>query len=125
MKLSAQHHIAIELTAAGLKNVEIAEKLSVAAETVSKWRGDLVFQAELKSVLKSSREGSIARLHNLSGIALETIEKIMVDKEAPHKDRLTASVKVLELLNIRTVDVVESVSENNELIINIEPGGAR
>jgi len=125
MQLNPPHYLAIEMLVSGESNKAIAEKLSVAPETVSKWRGDLVFQTELKSVLKANQEAAITRLHNLSGIALETIEKIMVDKEAPHKDRLTASIKVLELLNIRTVDAVETASENNKIIIEIEPGGAR
>jgi len=121
MKLNPTHYLAIDMLASGESNISIAEKLSVAPETISKWRGDLAFQSELNSILKATQEAAIARLHSLSTTALETIEKIMVDKEAPHKDRLTASVKVLELLNIRTVGVVESVSENNELIINILP----
>ena len=48
MKLNPTHYLAIDMLACGESNKAIAEKLNVAPETVSKWRGDFDFQAALR-----------------------------------------------------------------------------
>jgi len=101
MKLSSQHHQAITLLSEGLNNKELAERLSVAPETVSRWKGEFNFQAELNKALKANHEAQREKLRLLSGVALTTIESVMLDEEAPHKDKLTAAFKVLELTKLR------------------------
>ena len=116
MKLSPQHHLAIQHLAMGENNKSVAEKLNLAPESISRWRGDLDFQAVLNSVLAENRESTKDRLRHLSAIALETIEAIMTDSEAPAKDRLTAALKVIELSNIS----VGRIGSNDAAILRKE-----
>ncbi|MFK5948156.1 MAG: hypothetical protein QM500_05235 [Methylococcales bacterium] len=100
MKLKPIHHQAILLFSANCKNKDIAEKLKVTPETVSVWRNDYAVQAELNKILEASNQAASDKMRSLSIIALETINGILTDKEAPTRDRLTAAIKVLELNRI-------------------------
>lgn len=126
MKLTPQHHKAIEALAMGENNKSVAEKLNLAPETVSRWRSDFDFQAALNSVLAENRESTKDRLRHLSGVALETIEAIMTDSEAPAKDRLTAALKVLEFskLSVGRVPstdaaILRKEKAQNDFMLNI------
>ncbi|MBL1320244.1 MAG: helix-turn-helix domain-containing protein [Methylophaga sp.] len=101
MKLSPQHHQAIILLSEGLNNKEVAEKLSVAPETVSRWKADFNFQAELNKVLKANHEAQRDKLRHLSSVALEAIEGVMLDSDTPQRDKLTAAFKVLEIAELK------------------------
>jgi len=101
MKLSPQHHQAIILLSEGLNNKELADKLGIAPETVSRWKADFNFQAALNNVLKANHEDQRDKLRLLSGVALDTIQSVMLDDESPHRDKLTAAFKVLELTKLR------------------------
>ncbi len=97
MKLKPIHHQAILLFAANCKNKDIAEKLKVAPETISVWRNDYAVQAEINKILEANNKAASDKMRSLSMVALETIESVLVDNKAPHRDRLTAAIKVLEL----------------------------
>jgi len=100
MQLNPTHYLAIDMLMTGASNKEIAKKLKVAPETVSKWRSDFNFQAELNAQLKNNLEESQERLRHLTGVALDTIENVMTDKETPAKERLTASLKIIEITRL-------------------------
>lgn len=101
MKLSPQHHQAIILLSEGLNNKEVADRLGVAHETISRWKADFNFQAELNTVLKANHEAQTEKLRRLSSVALDTIEQVMLDGGTPHRDKLTAAFKVLEITKLR------------------------
>ena len=101
MKLSEKHHLAITLLATGLNSKETAEQIGVTPEAISRWKADFDFKAELNSLLKVAQEEAQNKLRFLSSLALSTIEEIILDAEAPHKERLTASLKILELVKIK------------------------
>jgi hypothetical protein len=101
MKLNAQHHQAITLLSEGLTNKSVAEKLDVAQETVSRWKADYDFQAELNKVLNANHASSQEKLRHLSSIALSTIEAVLLDDEPPPRDKVTAAFKVLEITRFR------------------------
>jgi len=100
MKIRAQHHKAIILLSEGMNNLGVAKVLGIAPETVSRFKSDVNFQTELNKVLEENQKAAQERLKSLAGVALDTIEAIMKDEEAPAKDRLTASLKVIELINL-------------------------
>ncbi len=102
MKLSEKHHLAITLLATGLNSKETAEQIGVTPEAISRWKADFDFKAELNAMLKTIQVEAQDKLRHLSNIALSTIEEIMLDSDSPAKDRLSASIKVLELANIKT-----------------------
>jgi len=97
MKLTPRHNKAIELLASGATVKNVAEKLGIAPETVSRWRGDFDFQAALNALLHESQTAARERLWHLSGVALDTVEEILTDSEAPPKDRLQAAFKVIQI----------------------------
>jgi len=105
MKLSAQHLKAIEALAMGKNVKNVAKELGIAPETVSRWRGDFEFQASLNAMLEEARQSTKDRLRHLSNVALDTVEEILTDCEAPHKDRVTAAFKILELVSTSTGNI--------------------
>ncbi len=64
MKLIPQHHKATELFSMGLTNKAVAEELNIAPETISHWKSDFTFQAELNVLLKFNQESIQDRLEN-------------------------------------------------------------
>jgi len=116
MKLTAQHHKAIELIVSGINGKNAAEKIGVTQETISRWRSDFDFQAALNAMLKTAQQESKDKLRYLSGIALSTIEEIMLDTEAPYKERLTASLKILEIVDLKT----SSIGSTNTSVLEKE-----
>jgi len=105
MKLTTQHHRAIELMALGENGRSVAQTLGLSEETVSRWKSDFDFSAVLNSVLQENKEVIQARLSSLSNIALQTIESVMNNDATPAKERLMASFKILELSNISAADI--------------------
>ena len=87
--------------ALGENNKSVAEKLSVAPETVSRWRSDFEFQAAMNTIIEETQKTAKDRLRYLSGVALETIENVMLGSEAPQATRVSAAFKVLELTRVR------------------------
>ncbi len=123
MKLTAKHHLAISFLASGLNNKETAEEIDVTPEAISRWKADFDFKAELNSLLKVAQEEAQNKLRSLSSLALSTIEEIIQDIDLPAKDRLNASIKVLELMNVKAgvigstnASVLKSEKEQSELL---------
>jgi uncharacterized protein YjcR len=48
----------------GLTNKAVAEELNIAPETISHWKSDFTFQAELNVLLKFNQESIQDRLEN-------------------------------------------------------------
>ena len=99
MKLTPQHHKAIDLMIMGSNNKNVAETLNIAPETVSRWRADYIFQAALNQRLKENQAASVERLRSLADTALATIETVMADSN-DDKARLQAAFKVLEMARV-------------------------
>jgi len=97
MKLTEKHHQAIVLLVTGSSSKEAAETIGVAPETLSRWRQDVYFRAELNGILLETKESVRDRLRFLCGKSLDTIESVMDAPDVPAKDKLTAAFKVLEL----------------------------
>lgn len=123
MKIEPKHHKAIDLLITGSSINLIAKELNVRRETISIWKNDFDFQAQLNKALKANSEAAQERLRHLSGIALETIEKIMKDTDSPAKDRLTAAVKILDItqLSIGEIgstnpDILQKEQQQNDLL---------
>ncbi len=123
MKLSEKHHLAITLLATGLNSKDTAEQVGVTPEAISRWKADFHFKAELNSLLKVAQEEAQNKLRFLSSLALSTIEEIIQDIDLPAKDRLNASIKVLELINVKAgvigstnASVLKSEKEQSELL---------
>lgn len=123
MKLTAKHHLAITLLSTGLNSKETAEEIGVTPEAISRWKADFDFQAELNLLLKTIQTEAQDKLRHLTSLALSTMEEIMLDTDLPAKDRLSASMKVLELMNVKAgvigstnASVLKSEEEQSELL---------
>jgi len=121
MKLTPQHHRAIELFTTGMNNKGVADAVNVTPECVSRWMADFEFKGALNELLSSNQEATRERLRHLSIIALETIESLMIDIETPARDRLTAALKVIELSDVKVgrvgssnAEVLAKEEENNK-----------
>ncbi|GKS70220.1 hypothetical protein W03_22240 [Nitrosomonas sp. PY1] len=88
---------AILMMAEGKAYQEIAEALDVTPKTISQWRTDPAFRAELNQHLHDIKAYHSEKLRQLQGQALKTIEDCLNDPEIPAKDRLAAAFKTLEL----------------------------
>jgi len=99
MKLTEKHHRAIGLMILGMKGIDIGAKLNIAPETVSRWRSDFDFQAELNRRLQENQQAARDRLRALTDTALEAFEDIL-SNSADDKARLAAATKVLELAKL-------------------------
>lgn len=100
MKITPQHHQAAQLLAMGHTAKKVADDLKVDPVTVSRWKADYNFQALINSLILDAQQETGERLRSLAASALTTIENIMQDNEAPPKDRLTAALKVLEMVKV-------------------------
>lgn len=88
---------AIILLATGKTGSEVAEQLKVTPKTISVWRSEPEFRAELNKHMLDIKTANAERMRSLCGVALQTIETCMLDEDTPVKEKLNASFKLLEL----------------------------
>ena len=74
-KLKENQLLAIPLVVQGVSGKEIAKQLSVAEETVSRWRQLPEFQARVNSILMECREDTQQQLRHIIGLLLSIIQE--------------------------------------------------
>ena len=104
MKIQAIHREAVLLMSQGFNNLKVAEQLEIAPETVSRWKQDFVFKAELNKLQIENQEYHRDKLRSLNSVALETLESIMMNEENP-RERLTAAIKILEITKLKPAQI--------------------
>lgn len=92
---------AILLLATGKTGAQVAEQLKVTPKTISTWRHNPEFQAELNKHLLDIKEAHSERLRSLCTTALQIIENSLNDENVPVKEKLAASFKLLELGRVK------------------------
>ncbi len=83
--------------ATGKTGAQVAEQLSVTPKTISTWRSDPKFKAELNKHLLDIKAAHSEQLRSLCTTALQTIENCLNDEKVSVKEKLAASFKVLKL----------------------------
>jgi len=97
--ITGQQEQAIALLLAGKSQAETAAAVEVAAETLTRWlHGDAAFVAAYNARRLELWEANSARLRELSGKAIDTIEAILQDPGESAAVRLRAAVVVLKEL---------------------------
>lgn len=91
---------AILLLATGKTGTQVAEQLQVTPKTISTWRSNPEFKAELNRHLLDIKTAHAERLRGLCDTALQTIETCLNDQNTPVKEKLAASFKLLELAQV-------------------------
>ena len=121
-KLKENQLLAIPLVAQGVSGKEIAKQLTVAEETVSRWKQTPEFQAEVNAILLECRDNAKQRLRNLLTNSLDLLEEEMNNPESRH--RVTIALKMLQLVRIHALvhedigsvnpDIVQKIKEDKE-----------
>ena len=113
-KLKENQLLAISLVAQGVSGREIAKQLSVAEETVSRWRQFPEFQAGVNSILMECREDTQQQLRHVIGLSLSIIQKELQNTNSSTRVglalKLVHSMKLTGLLH-------EEIGSNNTKII--------
>jgi hypothetical protein len=99
---------AILLLATGKTGSEVAVQLKVTPKTISTWRSEPEFRAELNKHMLDIKTANAERMRSLCGVALQTIEICMLDKNTPVKEKLNASFKLLELSKVSPSEIGET-----------------
>ncbi|MEP7353987.1 MAG: hypothetical protein ABI824_12215, partial [Acidobacteriota bacterium] len=74
---------------------EAAKTADVPARTLYRWMKEPQFDAAFRDAKRSAFAQSVARLHQMSGAAVSTLGKIMVDQSVPAATRLRAADSIL------------------------------
>tara|TARA_R110002073_G_C9274244_1_gene564599 strand:- start:464 stop:826 length:363 start_codon:yes stop_codon:yes gene_type:complete len=96
---------AILLLATGKTGAQVAGQLQVTPKTISTWRSNPEFMAELNQHMLDIRTANSERMRNLCTVALQTIENGLLDDKTPVKEKLTASFKLLELSRVLPLQI--------------------
>jgi len=95
-KLSPKQEAAV-LALLSARNVEEAAKVvGVTPRTLYRWQKEPSFDAAYQAAKRAAYGQSIARLHHLSGAAVSTIGKVMLDPATPPATKVRAADSVLE-----------------------------
>jgi transposase len=98
--LNQNQLLAISLVAQGVSGKDIANKLNVAKETVSRWKKTPEFQAEVNKLLKEYREETQHKLRSLVNMALEVVREDL--ENANSEQRLTTALKIIQNMKLNT-----------------------
>jgi len=96
-KLNGNQQLAIQLLASGKAGKAVAQELGIRNETLSRWRNQPQFQAELNAFVEDIRENARGRLLALVDRALEIIEQELKNDE-PSSQRTRTAFKVLQMV---------------------------
>lgn len=99
-KLNENQLLAIPLVAQGVSGKEIANKLNVAKETISRWKKIPEFQAEVNKLLKEYREETQHKLRSLINLALEVVREDL--ENANSEQRLVTALKIIQNMKLNT-----------------------
>jgi hypothetical protein len=86
---------------------EAARAVKISVKTLLRWQKEPEFAAALREAKRSAFEQALARLHHLSGAAISTLGKVMMDPATPPSTKVRAAdsiwshtVKAIELEDI-------------------------
>ena len=112
-KLNQNQLLAIPLVAQGVSGKNVAKKIQVTEETVSRWKKLPEFQAEVNALLKECRDETQHKLRSLVNTALEVIKDELDDKNSDQ--RITIALKILQNMKLNTYlyeEIGSSKAEN-------------
>ena len=112
-KLKESQLLAIPLVAQGVSGKNVAKKIQVTEETVSRWKKLPEFQAEVNALLKECRDETQHKLRSLVNTALEVIKDELENKNS--EQRITIALKILQNMKLNTYlyeEIGSSKAEN-------------
>src|SRR6056300_684017 len=112
--LNENQLLAVQLVAQGRSGKEIAQELSVTEETVSRWKKQPAFIAQVNDLLDQLRDTTQQKMRNLVLISLEIIEKELFIEG--NKNRVNIALKILNNYKFSTLIDQKIGSENLDTI---------
>ena len=112
--LNENQLLAVQLVAQGRSGKEIAKELSVAEETVSRWKKQPAFIALVNDLLGQLRDTTQQKMRNLVLLALEILEKELFNED--NKNRVNIALKVLNNYKFSSLIDQKIGSENADTI---------
>ena len=112
-KLNQNQLLAIPLVAQGVSGKNVAKKIQVTEETVSRWKKLPEFQAEVNALLKECRDETQHKLRSLVNTALEVVKDELENKNS--EQRITIALKILQNMKLNTYlyeEIGSSKAEN-------------
>ena len=112
-KLNQNQLLAIPLVAQGVSGKNVAKKIQVTEETVSRWKKLPEFQAEVNALLKECRDETQYKLRSLVNTALEVVKDELENKNSDQ--RITIALKILQNMKLNTYlyeEIGSSKAEN-------------
>lgn len=110
-QLSSQQLAAIPLLVSGMRGKDVAAKLSVTEETVSRWRRDPLVVAAMNGLQADAHESAKARLRHLLGSAIDCIDDAL-QSASPLRTRIEAAKLVLSFTKVEEVSEIAVGSQN-------------
>jgi transposase-like protein len=98
--LSGQQAQAVLLLTEGKTSNEVAKQLGVDPGMLSEWRQEAAFEAALNRQHDELLSANTRRLRSLLSKAVDTLEELLGDEEAPAGVRLSAAIQLLKLGNL-------------------------
>ena len=115
-KLNQNQLLAIPLVAQGVSGKNVAKKIQVTEETVSRWKKLPEFQAEVNALLKECRDETQHKLRSLVNTALEVVKDELENKNSDQ--RITIALKILQNMKLNTYLYEEIGSSKAENVKN-------
>ena len=113
-KLKENQLLAIPLVVQGVSGREIAKQLSVAEETVSRWRQFPEFQAGVNSILMECREDTQQQLRHVISLSLTIIQEELQNTHSPM--RASLALKLVQSMKLTGL-LYEEIGSNDAKII--------
>ena len=117
-KLNENQLLSTHLVSIGKSGKQIAGELSVAEETISRWKKLPEFQAEVNAILLECRDNAKQRLRNLLTNSLDLLEAEMNNPESRH--RVNIALKMLQLVRIHALVHEDIGSVNPDIVQKIK-----
>ena len=118
-KLKENQLLAIPLVAQGVSGKEIAKQLSVAEETVSRWKQLPEFQARVNSILMECREDTQQQLRHVISLSLTIIQEELQNTNS--STRVSLALKLVNSMKLTGL-LYEEIGSNNAKIIEKRKG---
>ena len=112
--LNENQLLAVQLVAQGRSGKEIAQELSVAEETISRWKKQPAFIALVNDLLGQLRYTTQQKMRNLVLLALEILEKELSNKD--NKNIVNIALKVINNYKFSTLIDQKIGPENADTI---------
>tara|TARA_A100001015_G_C15040978_1_gene739665 strand:+ start:684 stop:1058 length:375 start_codon:yes stop_codon:yes gene_type:complete len=94
-QLNEPQLLAAQYLAIGLRPSEVAEKLSIARETVSRWQSLPDFNTELQQANKDFIKGLIKREYFLLEMAQDSLETFLTNEEEPASKKAMVALRFM------------------------------